>query len=338
MTRRTQLPLDHAQTSAAAAHRGSLVGVLALTVTYLAVEVLFALLTNSLALLADAGHMLTDVIGLSMALVAVWLARRPATASHTYGYFRAEVLAALANSLLLLGVSGYILYEAYRRFMQPPDVQAWPMLVVATVGLGVNVAGLWLLRRGAGESLNVQGAFLEVMSDALGSVGVIAAGVVLLTTGWPYADPAFAAFIGLFILPRTWRLFRKTLTVLLEAAPSNIDMREVESAIRGVEGVTGVHDLHVWTLTSGFVSLTCHCEMDERRDTHQVLADLFSLIHERYGIRHVTIQPELRTLHTGTSAHSLPRCTSEIGYEDFGLSVAPLPEETVRKRGDDGGL
>ena len=173
--------------------------------------------------------------------------------------------------------------------------------------------------------------------DALGSVGAISAGIIMLATGWYLADPIISVFIGGLILLSSWRLLRDSVGILLEGVPRHVDVSQLEGALRAVPGVEGVHDLHVWTLTSGFVALTCHCEMDGQRDTHQVLADLFSLIHERYGIRHVTIQPELRTLHSEHSAHSLPRCTSEIGYEDFDLSASPLAERASRSRADDGG-
>jgi cobalt-zinc-cadmium efflux system protein len=159
----------------------------------------------------------------------------------------------------------------------------------------------------------------------------------MLTTGWFLADPIISVFIGGLILLSSWRLLRDSLRVLLEAAPRHVDVRQLAASLRAVPGVEGIHDLHVWTVTSGFVALSCHCEVDDQRDTHQVLADLFSLIHERYGIRHVTIQPELRRLHSGASTHSLPRCTSEIGYEDFDLGSTPLAEGTGRGRGDKGG-
>ena len=219
------------------------------------VEAVVGLLSHSLVLIADAGHMLTDVAGLSLALLAIWFAQRPATPSKTFGYYRAEILGALANAMLLFAISGYILYEAIKRFQNPPDVSSIPLLVVASIGLCVNIVSAAVLLRGSKESLNVRGAFLEVAGDLLGSVGAITAGIILITTGWQYADPLFAAAVGLFILPRTWNLLKGALDVLLEGTPSHIELRDVEGQILAVPGVQAVHDLHVWTVTSGFVAL-----------------------------------------------------------------------------------
>jgi cobalt-zinc-cadmium efflux system protein len=319
------------------ASQKALGAVLTITFSFLVAEVVGGILTNSLALLADAGHMLSDVGALSMSMFAIWIAMRPATAKRTYGFHRVEILAALANGLTLVAIALVIFWQAAQRVQDPPDVHSLPMLAVAAAGLGANVASGSILFRHRRGNLNVRGAFLHVAGDALGSVGAISAGLIMLTTGWFLADPIISVFIAALILLSSWRLLRESLGVLLEAAPRHVDVRQLEGALKAVPGVEGIHDLHVWTVTSGFVALSCHCEVDGQRDTHQVLADLFSLIHERYGIRHVTIQPELRRLHSGASTHSLPRCTSEIGYEDFGLGASPVADGAGLGRGDKGG-
>ena len=232
--------------SAAGRHHGALRAAFILTLSYAAVEVVAALLVGSLALLSDAAHMLTDVVGLGMALAAIQLASQRRDPAHTYGLYSLEVLAALANAGLMFGVAGYVLYEAVRRFAAPPAVAGLPLLLVASVGLVVNLISFALLRTGAKKLCNIRGAFLEVFSDVLGSAGVIVAGVILITTGWPYADPIIGAAIGLFILPRAWRLGRDALRVLLEIAPHDIDVGEIEAHLEALPGVAGVHDIHCW--------------------------------------------------------------------------------------------
>lgn len=286
-----------AELSSAAQHRRALKITFALTFTYFIVEVAGGLLTNSLALLADAAHMLTDVFGLGLALFAIWISQRPANAAKTYGYYRVEILAALANALVLFGVSFYILYEAYRRFQKPPEVNSLPMMVVAAVGLAVNLVGIYNLRRGSKESLNVQGAFLEVVSDTLGSLGVIAAGLIMYFTGWYYADPIFSVLIGLFILPRTWGLMMQAVNVLLEGTPAHINLKAVEEAIRSVPNIAAVHDLHVWTITSGMEALSAHvvlAEGTDPRDAQKILGMLNARLKDEFGIDHTTIQIEAR--------------------------------------------
>jgi len=266
--------------------------VLLLTTSFLVVEVGGALYTGSLALLADAGHMLTDVGGLSLALFALWFAERPATPEKTYGYYRVEILAALANATILFLISGYILYEAYRRFQSPPGIEGAPMLAVAVLGLAVNLAGIGLLRRGAEGSLNVQGAFLEVVSDALGSLGVIVAGLVILTTRFYLIDPIISVLIGLFILPRTWRLMNNALNVLLEATPAHINLAQVRREMLDLPGVREVHDLHVWTITSGLEAMSGHVRLDGTANRSKLLRELGELLRERFDIEHITIQVE----------------------------------------------
>lgn len=216
--------------------------VLALTTAYLIAEVVGGLLTHSIALLADAGHMLTDVAGLGLALMAIQFAERPATPERIYGFYRVEILAALTNGVVLIGISIYILYEAYQRFRNPQEVQSGAMLGVALVGLVINIVGIYLLRAASEESLNMKGAYFEVMSDMLTSIGVIAAAIIMLTSGWYYADPLISAGIGLFILPRTWLLLRDAVGVLLEGTPTDVNLATLREAIGNVNGVAEIHE------------------------------------------------------------------------------------------------
>lgn len=278
--------------SAAGAGAGRLRLVLALTATYMLVEVVGGLVTGSLALIADAGHMLTDVAGVSMALMAIWFAARPASPEKTYGYYRLEILAAAANGVLLIGVSAYILFEAYRRFTDPPEVMALPMLAVASVGLLVNLASAYLLFRGQKTSLNLRGAFLEVVSDLLGSVAVILAGGVILATGFNLIDPIASVVIGAFILPRTWRLMGEAVHILLEGAPREVDMSHVQRHILEAEGVTEVHDLHAWTITSGMNVLSAHVVVRDGTDARNVLDELCRCLADHFDIEHSTFQIE----------------------------------------------
>lgn len=275
-------------------HRRPLVIALAISAIFLVVEVVGGLVTNSLALLADAGHMATDVAALALALFAAWLAGRPATPQHSFGLYRTEVLAAVVNGAGLIVIALLIFWEAARRFTAPPTVDSGPMLVVAVAGLVANAASAWVLSRGGGHehNLNIRGAFLHVVGDLLGSVGAIVAALIMLATGWYLADPILSAGIGLLILWSAARLLRDSLDVLLEATPRHIDAEEVRAAMMGVDGVMNVHDLHIWTVTSGFVSLSAHVEVDEQQDWHAILLDLSVLLRERFGIAHVTLQPE----------------------------------------------
>jgi cobalt-zinc-cadmium efflux system protein len=282
--------------SSASRHTGGLIWALVLTAGFMVIEVIGGLWTGSLALLADAGHMLTDVGGLSMSLLAVWFAQKPPTSMNTYGYLRTEILAALANGVALFLVAGYVLYQACQRVWAPPQVLSGPMLIIAVLGLGVNLLGMGLLRRGAGESLNIRGAYMEVLSDALGSIGVIVAAVIIQTTGFYLADPLISAAIGLFILPRTWALMRQALHILMEGVPPHLDIRLIETAMSTVPGVRAVHDLHVWTLTSGKEAMSSHVVVDDLAAGDRILRDLHKLLHERFGIEHTTIQLESELL------------------------------------------
>lgn len=289
------MALNHG--SAGARHQSRLVVVLGLTAAFMVVEAVVGFLTDSLVLIADAGHMLTDVAGVGLALGAIWFAQRPANERKTYGYYRAEILAALANAVLLLAVAGYIFYEAIQRFSKPPEVASVPLLVVATAGLGVNIVGVRLLHAGSKESMNVRGAFLEVWKDILGSIAAIAAGLIILTTGWSYADPILAAAVGVLILPRTWDLLKGALDVLFEGTPAHVSTSDIADATMTVPGVVAVHDLHVWTVTSGFIALSAHVETDQSRDQHDILIDLRKMLAERFDIKHATLQIETRALH-----------------------------------------
>ncbi len=263
---------------------------LLLAAGYMVAEVVGGLLTNSLALLADAGHMLSDVAALGLSLFAVWIAERPPTSKRTYGYYRAEILAALANGATLIAISVYVFVEAYHRLWQPPEVQGPAMLVVAVGGLAVNLVGLWLLHGGRQESLNVHGAWLHVLTDALGSVGAIAAAVLIWAFGWAWADPVASVLIGLLVVYSSWRLLAESVSVLLESAPKGIDVDEVYRTIRGVPGVLAVHDLHVWSITSGLNCLSAHVVAAEGQPHAALLKTLQNEMHEKFGLDHLTIQ------------------------------------------------
>ncbi|MER6420001.1 cation diffusion facilitator family transporter [Streptomyces sp. NPDC001137] len=282
--------------TAAAAYRGRLRVALSITLTVMVVEIVGGLLADSLALIADAAHMATDALGLGMALLAIQFANRPPSGNRTFGYARAEILAALANCLLLLGVGGYVLYEAIQRFFTPADTAGGLMIVFGAIGLVANMISLTLLVRGRQESLNVRGAFLEVAADALGSLAVIISALVILATGWHAADPIASLVIGLMIVPRTWKLLRETLDVLLEAAPRDVDMADVRAHILDLDGVEDVHDLHAWTITSGMPVLSAHVVV--RSDVlsaighEKMLHELQECLGDHFDVAHCTFQLE----------------------------------------------
>ena len=275
-------------------NRRPLLIALTITTVFLVVELIGGFLTNSLALLADAGHMLTDVVALALALAASWIARRPATLTRSFGYLRAEILAALFNSALLIAVTLYIFWEAFQRLSAPPEVDSGPMLLVAVAGLLANAVSAWVLMRGGGhtENLNTRGAFLHVIGDMLGSVGAIAAALIMLATGWYLADPLLSAGIGVLILFSSVRLLRESLEVLLEGTPSSIDPEAVRRTMLEVRGVDNVHDLHIWTVTSNLFALSAHIETQGEPPWSETLTELTVLLSERFGIAHVTLQPE----------------------------------------------
>ncbi len=250
-------------------------------------------MTGSLALLSDAGHMATDALGLGMALAAIQAASKArAHPQRTFGLYRLEILAALVNAVLLFGVAGYVLYEAIRRLSDAPDVSSTPVLIVGVLGLVVNVVAFRLLRTGSKESLNLEGAYLEVLSDMLGSVGVIGAAIVWGFTGWAWVDPVIGAAIGVFILPRAWKLGREALRVLVQAAPARIDLTALQVELAGIGGVVDVHDLHVWTLTSDMEVATAHLMVAAGTDSHAVLDQARALLAGQHGITHATLQVE----------------------------------------------
>ncbi|WP_426100813.1 cation diffusion facilitator family transporter [Pseudomonas sp. PSPC3-3] len=287
---------NHAQVRAG--HERPLWIALGLTSSFMIAEVIGAFITGSLALLSDAAHMMTDALAMAISLVAIQIAKRPADRKRTFGYARFEILAAAFNALLLFAVAFYILFEAYQRLQAPAQIQSTGMLVIAVLGLLVNLISMRLLRAGSGESLNVKGAYLEVWSDMLGSVGVIIAAVVIMLTGWDWVDSVVAAAIGFWVLPRTWVLLKESMNVLLQGVPDGIDIDSVEQAIRGVPGVKDIHDLHIWALTSGKNVLSSHLVADAVPGVEQqVLAQVTQLLHEQFDISHVTLQVEGEGFH-----------------------------------------
>lgn len=265
---------------------------LVLTAIFMVVELVVGFSIDSLALISDGAHMGTDVLGLTMAFVAIHLAGRKTTSDRTFGLYRLEVLAALANGLLLFGVAGYVLYEAASRFSSPSIVPSTPLLITATLGLIVNIISYRLLSAGSKESLNLKGASLEVLADLIGSIGVIIGALLIKFTGWTFVDPIIAVGIGIFILPRTWILMRQALRILLEVAPKGLDIEKLKADISAVPGVADLHDLHVWTITSGMESASGHVVAKENHDTTAVLTGVLSLLRTEYDINHATIQVE----------------------------------------------
>jgi cobalt-zinc-cadmium efflux system protein len=274
--------------------------VLALTASFTVAEVVGGLLTGSLALLADAGHMLSDNLSLGLALFAAWLAGRPATPERSFGYQRAEILAALFNGVTLVAISIWIFTEAYSRLREPPEILGGPMLAIAAIGLGVNAAGAMILSRSGGESLNVQGALRHVVADALGSIGVMLAALLIILTGWRYADPLVSVAIGVLILASSWSLLRDSANILLEATPRSIDAEQVGRKMADAEGVVEVHDLHIWTITSGFPALSAHVLVSQSEDCHARRRDLEALLTREYDISHTTLQVDHVGDHEGT--------------------------------------
>jgi len=283
---------DHSHAHRGSANKRRLAWALALAASYMLAELVGGWIANSLALLADAGHMFLDVGALALSFFAMWMADRPAPAQRTYGYYRAEILAALVNGATLIAVSIYILIEAVQRLREPPEVQGALMTGIAVGGLLVNLAGLWLLHAGRDESLNVRGAWLHVLMDALGSVGAITAGVLVWAFGWNWSDAAASGLIGLLIVYSSWRLLAESVSVLMESAPPTIDVDQVDKAMRETPGVAGMHDLHVWTITSGLDSLSAHVTVADGEPHPAVLKRLQQMLHDRFGIDHITIQLE----------------------------------------------
>ncbi|MEV7092326.1 cation diffusion facilitator family transporter [Amycolatopsis sp. NPDC051045] len=282
-----------APASASGRHVRKLAIALGIGAGFMVLEFVVSVTTGSLALISDAAHMFTDVLGVGMALTAIILARRSGpTVSRTFGLYRAEVLAALANALLLFGVAGYVLIEAIGRIGDPPAVPGLPVLLVAAAGLVANLVSFAVLRAGAKESLNVRGAYLEVLADLIGSVGVLISGAVTLLTGWRYADPIIGVAIGLFVLPRTWTLARRALRILFQHAPQGVDVGAINAELSALPGVADVHDLHVWTLTSGMEVASAHLTLAPPAKQSDVLTEAQNLLSSRYAIEHATLQVE----------------------------------------------
>jgi cobalt-zinc-cadmium efflux system protein len=287
------------------ANEKSLWIVLVLTTGFMLAEILGGVLTKSLALISDAAHMFTDGAALAIALAAIRIGKRAADHKRTFGYYRFEILAAAFNAVVLFLVAAYILYEAYQRFRSPPEIQSVGMLVVALIGLVINFVGMRILRSGANSSLNMKGAYLEVWADMLGSLGVIAAALIIYFTQWAWVDAVVAAAIGLWVLPRTWKLLKESLNILLEGVPMDVNLDDIEKALLAVPGVREIHDLHVWALSSGKNSLTVHVVLSEGESEQTVLRETVEVLASRFSIRHSTVQVEavpcdMRTAHRGT--------------------------------------
>ena len=281
---------SHAGHGAGGSDRRALAVVFGLTTAFLVAEVVGGLLTGSLALLADAGHMASDSASIGLALFAFWLSRRPATPNRSFGYQRAEILAALFNGITLVAISIWIFIEAYRRLADPPEVLGGWMLTVAVLGLAVNLIGATVLSRSGGESLNLQGALRHVIADVMGSVGAIVASLVIILTGWVYADPIISALIGILVLASSWTLLRDSVNVLLEQTPRGLDAEEIGHKMVEAEGVEEVHDLHVWEITSGFPALSAHVLVGRDHDCHERRRTLEKALYRDFGIEHTTLQ------------------------------------------------
>lgn len=291
---------------------------LLITLGVMALEIVGSIITGSLALLADAGHMLTDVAALSLSLGAAWLQRRPATTQRTFGFHRAEILAALINGLSLLALSGFVIWEAFERFAAPPAVDSGPMLLIASIGLAANLAAGAVLLRSRGESLNVRSAYLHVLGDALGSVGAIIAALLIALWGWYLADPLLSMLISALILWSAWRLLRDTVDVLLESAPRGIDVAAVRRSLQATPGVADVHDLHIWSVASNFVALSGHVRLTDApscAEHQRLLIDLRRVLRERWGISHATLQLEEPGFDEHDSRHAARDSRSGCGCE-----------------------
>jgi len=272
-------------------NRKRLTLVLVLVTVYMLAEGLGGLWTNSLALLADAGHMLSDVAALALSLFAMWMAQKPATQQRTYGYYRAEILAALANAATLIAIAIFISVEAVQRLKAPPDVQGGWMMVIAVGGLLVNLLGLFLLGKDTSGSLNMRGAWLHMLSDTLGSIGAILAGALIWVFQWHWVDPVTSVLISILVLVSSWALLKETVAVLMEHAPGHIDVDKVHQAIRALPGVHSVHDLHIWTITSGLIALSAHVRTEEKSQ-RAILREVRKVLHDQFDISHSTIQVE----------------------------------------------
>lgn len=265
---------------------------LGLTGAFMVIECITGFLTGSLAMFADAGHMLSDVAALLLSLLAIWFASKPATPGKTYGYYRSEILAGFFNALVLVVLSLVIIYEAYRRFSAPPEVQGIPVLIVAALGLTMQLVSLAMLKKSADASINARAAYLEILSDSLASVGVIVSSLIIIFTKWYAADPIISGLIGLAILPRTWLLLSECINILMEGTPGRIDLSSLRNAITAVPGVQGVHDVHVWTITSGLDAMSGHILIDSSAPAEEVLTSVTKILNDDFDLHHTTIQVE----------------------------------------------
>jgi len=280
-------------TSAGNKYNKSLKIVFSITLVYFIVEVIVGFMSNSLALLSDAAHMLTDVAGQALALFAIWMASKLRNSKKTYGYLRTEIFSALINAIVLIFISGYILYEAWQRFQDPPKVAGFSMLIVASIGLIINLISMKILKSGSEESINIKGAFLEVVADMLSSIAVIIAGIIILSTGWLLIDPIISALIGLFILPRTFGLLKESVDILLEGVPKDVNYDAVEKYISKNPGVDSIHDLHIWSLTSGVNALSGHIIMKPETTITEMNDIIFKIkkeLNSSYKISHTTLE------------------------------------------------
>lgn len=297
---------DHGSTAASGGSRRALALALGITTLFLVVEAVGGWLTGSLALVADAGHMLTDAAALALSLFAVTMAARPATHTRTYGYKRIEVLAAAVNGMALVLIAGYVAWEAVMRLDEPTEVESGPMLIVAVAGLLSNLIAMRLLSGGRSDSLNVRGAYLHVLGDLLGSLGAIIAAIVILTTGWTRADPLISIGISVLIVASAWRLIRESVDVLMESTPPGVDVGEIESALTAIPGVQCVHDVHVWTVTSGFQAMSGHISVLNADDYGRVLVAAQDTLRERFGVNHATLQVETPAIEAQLPDSHLP--------------------------------
>ncbi|MEW5321552.1 cation diffusion facilitator family transporter [Geobacillus thermoleovorans] len=278
-----------------------LAAALVITVGIMVLEFVGGLVTNSLALLSDSGHMLSDAASLLLSLAAVWLASKPASSKRTYGFYRFEILAALVNGVTLVAIAAWIIWEAVGRFVNPPAVASGPMMAVAAVGLLANLVSAWVLMRKGDvkENVNVRSAYLHVLGDALGSVGAMAAGLVIWLFDWYAADPLISIAVAVLILTGAFAVVKQTVHILMEGTPAAIDHAEVKAALSGIDGVIEVHDLHIWTITSGLDSLSCHLLIEDGRDAQVILQRAIDLVETRFHIRHATIQIEMPHIRHG---------------------------------------
>lgn len=286
--------------AARSGNKKALVLALVITAGIMVLEFFGGLFTNSLALIADSGHMLSDTVSLALSLSAIWFAGKAASAKKTYGYYRFEIITAFINGVTLFVIAGFIVYEAVERFYEPPEVQGGWMLLIAAIGLAANVLSAWVLNRNADVhgNLNMKSAYMHVIGDALGSVGAMVAGLLILLFDWTLADPIISVIVALLILRSAWGILRNSLHILMEGTPHTIDAQDVKERLLEIKGVVDVHDLHVWTITSGLDLLTCHIDVTKETDEQLVLQESLQLIHDHCGIDHATIQIEKsRTTH-----------------------------------------